>query len=360
MSRLRQAMPWLDDQRKAVRVSARVALTVVSAALGLSMVRVLEPMAARAYFFPITAATVITAVLAGWRYGLATTVVCGVGYLYFFVPPRGSLTGASANDLAALVAYTATGVIVAGVGGSLRNALERLRRQHEQREDLLRALMHDVRTPLGAILMNAKMLGRAGSDGGDEAVRRRAAAIEKSTGAVTAMLQDLTEAAVLESGHLVLDCEPVDVRDLAASMRTRLAGTLPMDRVNVAVPPDVPPVRADPRRLERILVNLVSNALKYAPGSPVTVRAAHEDRTVVVSVADNGPGIPADALPHIFEKYFRAAPADPQQQSLGLGLYITRLLVQAHGGRIWIDTGPGKGTTFNVALPSATSTHARA
>jgi signal transduction histidine kinase len=138
-------------------------------------------------------------------------------------------------------------------------------------------------------------------------------------------------------------------------LRTRLEGTLPIDRVTLTVPAGLPAASVDPRRFERILVNLLSNALKYAPApAPVMLGAALQGDNIVVSVADGGPGISPQDLPHIFGKYFRAS-ATRSKEGLGIGLYGTRLLVQAHGGRIWVDSALGKGTTFHVALPTAQS-----
>ena len=94
-------------------------------------------------------------------------------------------------------------------------------------------------------------------------------------------------------------------------------------------------------------------SLKYAPApTPIVVGAAADDGQVVLSIADRGPGISAGDLPHVFEKYYRASAARAQE-GFGLGLYITRLLVEAHGGRIWVKTAAGEGTTFYVAIPAA-------
>jgi signal transduction histidine kinase len=123
--------------------------------------------------------------------------------------------------------------------------------------------------------------------------------------------------------------------------------------VTLSIPEGVPAVQADPQSLERIVVNLLSNALKYAPPpAPVVVSAVAQDRDVVLSVADGGPGISPEDLPHLFEKYFRAS-GTREKEGLGLGLYSTRLLVEAHGGRIWVDSAVGRGTTFHVALSAA-------
>jgi signal transduction histidine kinase len=169
---------------------------------------------------------------------------------------------------------------------------------------------------------------------------------------IDAMLQDLVKVVALESGQVMLERVPVALPSLLDHLRETLAATLPMERVELRLPADLPPLLADPGRFERVLVNLISNALKYSDG-PVTVDAAGQDGSVVVSVRDHGPGIAPDDLPRLFTKYFRAPGAREQREGLGLGLYISRLLVEAHGGRIWAESTPGAGSTFRVAIPVA-------
>ncbi|MHB1416804.1 MAG: sensor histidine kinase, partial [Chloroflexota bacterium] len=124
-------------------------------------------------------------------------------------------------------------------------------------------------------------------------------------------------------------------------------------RLRVEAPQPVPPVLADPERVERVVVNLVTNALKYStPGKPVVVRVQPSDGEAMVSVIDEGPGISSEELPHLFQRYRRAA-AGNKAGGLGLGLYIARLIVEAHGGRIWVESEVGKGSTFSFTLPLA-------
>ncbi len=114
----------------------------------------------------------------------------------------------------------------------------------------------------------------------------------------------------------------------------------------------MPPVSADPERLERAIVNLITNALKYSPPDrPVDVAVARRGEEAVISVRDQGPGIPPEEQPYLFQRYYRAK-ASRKTEGLGLGLYITRLVVEAHSGRVWVESEVGQGSTFYVALPS--------
>jgi signal transduction histidine kinase len=145
----------------------------------------------------------------------------------------------------------------------------------------------------------------------------------------------------------------VPLAPFAAELRDRLRGTLAVERLRLEVPEALPPVSADPTRLERILINLVSNALKYAPGdTEVVLAGAPVEGQVRISVADHGPGIPPAEADRVFERFYRSASAT-RKEGLGLGLYITRLMVEAHGGRIELESAPGRGATFHVLLPAA-------
>lgn len=224
----------------------------------------------------------------------------------------------------------------------------------EQREDILRAISHDLRSPLSAILGQAQLLARRLDKPELEGARGSAEAIVVSARRMNAMIQDLVDAARLESGQLRLNREAIELRSFTADLLRRLEPVLETGRVRVEVPEGLPSVYADPDRLERILTNLLSNALKYSPpGTEVTVRAVQRDGEIVVSVSDRGPGIPPEDLPKLFQRYARTAVGEARRDGLGLGLYITRKLVEAHGGRIWVDSQVGVGSTFSFSLPIA-------
>jgi K+-sensing histidine kinase KdpD len=353
-----RARLWLDAPRAAVRVPLRLIVSVVAAAAALALVGALEPVLGYPVFFPAFVGIIfVSAEIAGAYYGMITMALFGAGYDFFYQEPRLSFGPGNPRDLRLLLAYIVAGFILARIGGALRNAYRRVRDEHraattlyEQREDLLRMLTHDIRSPLTVITVNAELLAKRSDD---PAVVRRAQDIEKSAGRVAGMLGDLIDLAYLESGHIMLERKPLDVAGFVSELRRRLEGTLPIDRVTFDVPEGLPAAAVDAGRFERILVNLLSNALKYAPPpAPILLRAAVQGGEVVVSVAAGGPGISQLDLPRLFEKYFRAS-GTRGKEGLGIGLYATRLLVQAHGGRIWVDSTVGKGTTFYVALPTA-------
>jgi len=237
----------------------------------------------------------------------------------------------------------------AHVEGELDVTIRRLRETTEQREDLLRAVSHDLRNPLQIVMLQAQRLLRAGEG---ERVARPAEAVLAATRRMDRMLRDLSDSARTEAGTLELVCAPVELRPFVAGILETSDGVLDAARVENGIPPVLPPVRADPDRLDRILTNLIGNALKYSQGRvSVHAEAAADGASVRVSVADRGKGIGEGDLPRIFDRYYRGQ--RHEGEGLGLGLFIVRKLVEAHGGRIWAVSRPGEGSTFTFTLPVA-------
>lgn len=225
----------------------------------------------------------------------------------------------------------------------------------EQREDMLRAVSHDLRNPLAGIQGQAQLLERRLERGAPaEKVRENVGAIVAGTRTMNTMIQDLVDSARSEAGQLRLERRPVDLPAQLAEVLREQAEALCAERVHVEEAAELSPVSADPNRLERILTNLLSNACKYSePGTPISVRFLEQDGEIVTSITDRGRGIAPEDLPRLFQRYFRAAAGRERKESLGLGLYITRRLVEAHGGRVWVESKVGVGSTFSFSLPVA-------
>ena len=238
--------------------------------------------------------------------------------------------------------------VVAGAVLTLGD-VSRLRELQEEREDLSRMISHDLRAPLGIVLAQAKLIGRRNE--GLDAIRIRAEAIATSAQRMASMLNDLVESALLDAGKLRLEKEPLDLGALVRELRGRLAAPYDGERIRVEAPSDLPRVNVDANRIERVFMNLFTNALKYsAPGSPVVVRLSCNAAEAVVEVEDEGQGIAAEDLPHLFERYFRAL-GTSRHEGMGLGLYTARRLVEAHGGTIGVTSVAGEGSLFRVRLP---------
>jgi signal transduction histidine kinase len=242
------------------------------------------------------------------------------------------------RDLDALRAHVEDELVV---------TIRQLRDSKEQNEDLLRAVSHDLRNPLQVVLLQCQRLLRAPEG---DASRRPATSILAATRRMDRMLRDLADAARSESGKLELAPAAVELKPFVDGFLEVADGVLERPRVENAIPASTPRVLADPDRLDRILVNLVGNALKYSQDR-VVVSADGEGDVVRISVSDTGPGIAPEDLPRIFERYYRGQ--RHEGEGLGLGLFIVRKLVEAHGGRIWADSRPGQGSTFTFTLPTA-------
>ena len=230
--------------------------------------------------------------------------------------------------------------------------LSHLRSYLRQREDLLHVVSHDLRSPLGALVGQATLLKKR--SGGDAKAGARVEAILRCASRMDAMIEDLADSARKESHQLRLDLGPVDVGAFLSELLDRSAPLLDGKRIRLTLDGAGGLIAlADPNRLDRIVLNLLSNALKYSPTeSTVELGAAARGGWVNISVADHGPGIPSEDLPHVFDRFYRGK-RTAARGGLGIGLYSVRLLVEAHGGTVRVEPGRGGGTTFHVALPMA-------
>lgn len=223
----------------------------------------------------------------------------------------------------------------------------------DQQKILIHLVSHDLRAPLtiikGHIQLLEELIAQAGVNG---MIAQGLKAVDRGVERMNVMIQDLVDAARTEGRQLELKCETVDLRAYLPEYIRRSATAIDTARIQLDLPSDLPPVPADYNRLERILTNLLTNALKYSdPGTPVLVRARQMDDHIEVSMTDQGHGIDPEDLPHLFDRFFRAK--GTKAEGIGLGLYITKQLVEAHGGHIWVVSEVGIGSTFYFTLPVA-------
>ncbi|HEX2924574.1 MAG TPA: ATP-binding protein [Chloroflexota bacterium] len=231
-----------------------------------------------------------------------------------------------------------------------------LRHLEQVRDDYMRAVSHDLRNPLTAIQGHAQLLRRLlEQDGVDTKRLHFLDTIIANATRMNSMIKDLAESARLEAGQRTLECVPLDLPAFTLNLKERLSTPSDAERIRVEAPPDLPLVWADEEALERILRNLLGNALKYSPADcPVIVAMASGDKEIVTSVRDGGEGIATEEQQHLFQRYYRASSGKANRGGLGLGLFITKGLVEVHGGRIWVESEIGKGSIFHFTLPVAT------
>jgi signal transduction histidine kinase len=225
----------------------------------------------------------------------------------------------------------------------------RLQQAVEQRDDLVRTISHDLRTPLSVLLLQAQMLQRTLAP--EDRNAKRVDTIIANGLRLDNMIRDLVEMVRLENGQIHLARRPVALTGFISGLRERLAAAMPEDRVRFSCEPNLPAVLADPIRLEHMLVNLISNALKYSdPPSEVLVHGDRRDEFATITVTDRGVGIPRNELSNVFKRFYHTKD-NRRQDGLGLGLTVTALLVAAHGGTINVESELGKGSAFCVSLP---------
>lgn len=241
----------------------------------------------------------------------------------------------------------------------LAHSFNRMAGELEQVETMRRRLIgdiaHELRTPIAAIQGSAEGL----MDGVLPANAETFQQIYHEALRLARLVNDLQELSRVEAGAYELNLQPVDLGDVFATVSKRMKSAADDKRINLtlSLPANLPRVLADEDRLLQIMTNLLGNALQYTPpGGSVTVSVgAPADGQVQVSVRDTGIGIPAEHLPYVFDRFYRVDKSRSRQHGgSGIGLTIARHLVEAHGGRIWVESpGEGQGSVFHFTLPTA-------
>ena len=229
--------------------------------------------------------------------------------------------------------------------------LTRLRQLETMRRELISNMSHELRTPLTSLKVLADTLLDGALDD-PPAARRFVERIHTEVDALAQMVDELLELARIESGQVPVQLSPVAVPDVVLPPVERLTEQAQRAGLELStdLPEGLPLVLADDKRIQQVLTNLIHNAIKFTPsGGTVTVSASTTDDEVTFSVRDTGVGIPAEVLPRIFERFFRAD-RSRTGKGTGLGLAIAKHLVQAHGGRIWAESREGQGSTFRFTL----------
>ena len=234
--------------------------------------------------------------------------------------------------------------------------LTRLKQLENTRQEFVANVSHELRTPLSMIKGYVETLINGAKDDPNVATRFLQT-IEKHAERLTYLIEDLLTISRLESGQIVMNLQKVELRPVANDVVNDLKSRA--DDKKVVLENQVPAeirVRADADRIQQVLFNLVDNAIKYggSEGHVWIGALAVDDQMIEVSVRDNGPGIPPDAIERVFERFYRADKARSREQGgTGLGLSIVKHIVQSHGGEVWAKSAMGQGTTFLFTLPSA-------
>jgi signal transduction histidine kinase len=227
--------------------------------------------------------------------------------------------------------------------GKLRNIVVSVRDiTHFRNADEIKAtfisiVSHELRTPVALIKGYASTLRRDDAKWDKSTISDSLAVIEEEADRLSKMIDDLLDGSRLQAGGLSLNRADVSLPVLSKRVAERFAMQSDKHTIVTDFPDKFPVVLADETRLEQVIINLVSNALKYAPKGEVRISGQTRPEQVIICVSDEGPGIEAKDLPHIFDRFYRSTKAVKNTKGAGLGLYLARAIVEAHGGRIWAD-----------------------
>ncbi len=239
--------------------------------------------------------------------------------------------------------------------------ITRFREEEETKSTFVSIISHELKTPVAIIKGYAQTLARPDAEWDPETARQGLQIIEEEADRLESLIDTLLDVSRIQAGGLHLDIADVDLRRLLERLVRDYATQTDKHRIELDLPEDLPIISGDEERLRQVFTNLLNNALKYSPeGGVIRIGAWVEEkpqdgktqRRVVIYVADQGVGIPESELPNIFDRFYRVDSSLRRSTAgAGLGLFLVRAIVEAHGGQIWVRSELGKGTTVFVALP---------
>jgi PAS domain S-box-containing protein len=235
--------------------------------------------------------------------------------------------------------------------------ISKMRETENLRETILSMLGHELQTPLSIIIGYTSTLDRADGQWDIETMRQGIRVIAEESNRLSQVMNKLLLASRLSAGALKLEKEPLQLASLAEKVVRRLGGFSDKHSFAIQFEDDFPTVMADPQLLEEVLTNLIENAIKYSPqGGKISISGEHAGDLIKVSVADQGIGIPDSELEHLFKRFHRISREGSNKiEGVGLGLYICKSIIEAHGGKMEVSSQPGKGSRFSFTLPAEES-----
>jgi two-component system sensor histidine kinase KdpD len=296
----------------------------------------------------------LVVVFAAIRWGIGPAVAASVmsvlAFDFFLVPPYLTLGVEDLQYIFTFAAFLVVGIVVGTFASKVREQV--IQRQTEKLHSaLLSSISHDLKTPLVSITGSLTALLDPSShldEAGRKELLKTARAESERLNRIVNNLLDMTR---MEAGVLRIIKKPCDVRDLLGVCLEQLKDKTGAGEVTIDIPAGFPEVSLDFPVIVKALFNVIDNALKYSPaGSPVGIRIFKKQNTVGIRVTDHGCGIPKDDLGRIFDKFYRVERSTLVSGS-GLGLCISKGIVEAHGGRITVESEPGKGSVFTIFLP---------
>lgn len=248
--------------------------------------------------------------------------------------------------------------ILLNIIATLRD-ITRFREADELKSTFISIISHELKTPLALIKGYVSTLRREDARWNRDIVNESLAIIEEETDRLDLLVENLLDASRLQAGGMALKRSDVNLPDLARRTAERMQTQTSRHTIITDFPPDFPVILADENRLRQVLANLISNSIKYAGEGEIRINGQIRADIVILCVSDQGPGIAPDDIPHIFDRFYRSPQAIRQTKGAGLGLYLTRAIIEAHGGKIWVDPETGKGARICFSLPRTEDTAAQ-
>ena len=267
-------------------------------------------------------------------------------------------SGEFGGQLAELLQKFATQSVLAIHNARLFREIEEKGRQLElasqHKSQFLANMSHELRTPLNAILGYSKLIMQNIYGEVPGKIREILERVEQSGRHLLSLINDVLDLSKIEAGQLALSLNEYSMKQVIQTVFTAVEALAGEKRLalKVTVPADLPRGKGDERRITQVVMNLVSNAIKFTDAGEVTVEATASDGSFVVSVSDTGPGISAADQQKIFEEFQQVDSSSTRKKGgTGLGLSIAKRIIEMHGGRIWVESSPGEGSTFWFTLP---------
>ena len=343
-------------------LSYGLAAVVVGIALVLSVI--FRGVIGNHFGFLGLAAVIMASLYGGAGPGTLALALAVLAFDYGGKGPAATLASGRTNQFWLLSFFSGAGLLIMYVSSALRNSYRRTEQQKEelrralgQRDELLSAISHDFRSPLEALRSNNGLLRTLVGTlvpKIDERLSSRFNLADRQISRLTTMIDNLTEMSLAKAGHQALHREKFDLADSVREVAEVMAPQI--EAAHCPLKLELNPVvgRWDRFRIDLVLVNLLANAVKYAAGDEITVRVDGVNGSARVAVADKGPGIAPEQLPKLFERSASNPALNGEAPSLGIGLFVAREIIGAHGGTITAQSSPEKGATFTVQLPIET------
>ncbi len=245
--------------------------------------------------------------------------------------------------------FNTEGILI-NVIASIRD-ITRFREADNLKSTFISIISHELRTPVALIKGYVSTLRRDDAEWDRSIVDNSLEVIEEEADHLTLLIEDLLDASRLQSGGISIKRADINLPEMVKQLVERFSSQTDRHKISFNFSPDFPVIMGDEDRLRQVLSNLITNSIKYAPEGDIRITGQVRPDQVIITVSDDGPGIDSTDLPHVFDRFYRAPQAVKKTKGAGLGLYLARAIIEAHGGRIWVESKNNSGAQISFALP---------